>query len=332
MAFSYVDYTANGAQIDFVYNLGYISKNHISVLLDGELIPSSGYTWITNEIIRVTPAPALGKKVRIARNSSQTATLVTFTNNSSFNAGEMNLAFIQAFMMAQEALDRPAIAAEAGGGSVPTPTPGADDGKVLGAANGSYAWSRYASLNTLTVSDFANINDLRVADQILFHGNDIGTPWGSLNQGAGTGMSADLLDDLHASDFLRSNAADVYKDATATNKPDLAKAWVSFNASTGTPTILKSYNVASITDNGVGDYTINFTNPLPANYVVSGISQPTVVVSNVQCQVAIHTDGSTNFHPPASCRIRTGGGTGGTNYGHIPGDNPFNSFVFFGSN
>jgi len=47
-----------------------------------------------------------------------------------------------------------------------------------------------------------------------------------------------------------------------------AKAWVSFTG-TGTVTIRASYNVSSITDNGTGDYTINFTNALPdANYSV----------------------------------------------------------------
>jgi hypothetical protein len=43
-------------------------------------------------------------------------------------------------------------------------------------------------------------------------------------------------------------------------------AWVNFNG-TGTPAIRASYNVSSITDNGTGDYTINFTNALAdANY------------------------------------------------------------------
>jgi len=44
------------------------------------------------------------------------------------------------------------------------------------------------------------------------------------------------------------------------------KAWVNFNG-TGTPAIRASFNVSSITDNGTGDYTINFTNSLTdANY------------------------------------------------------------------
>jgi hypothetical protein len=38
-----------------------------------------------------------------------------------------------------------------------------------------------------------------------------------------------------------------------------AKAWVNFNG-TGTVAIRASYNVSSITDNGTGQYTVNFTN------------------------------------------------------------------------
>jgi hypothetical protein len=40
-----------------------------------------------------------------------------------------------------------------------------------------------------------------------------------------------------------------------------AKAWINFNG-TGTPAARSSFNVTSITDNGVGDYTINLTNPM----------------------------------------------------------------------
>ena len=51
-----------------------------------------------------------------------------------------------------------------------------------------------------------------------------------------------------------------------------AKAWVNFNG-TGTVAIRAAFNVSSITDNGTGDYTVNFTNALvDANYSVTGSS------------------------------------------------------------
>ena len=47
------------------------------------------------------------------------------------------------------------------------------------------------------------------------------------------------------------------------------RAWVNFNG-TGTPAILASGNVSSITDNGTGDYTVNFTTAMPdTNYSVA---------------------------------------------------------------
>ena len=54
--------------------------------------------------------------------------------------------------------------------------------------------------------------------------------------------------------------------------PSAAKAWVLFDG-TGTPAITTGYNVSSITDNGVGDYTINFTTSFSsANYIITGIA------------------------------------------------------------
>ncbi len=48
------------------------------------------------------------------------------------------------------------------------------------------------------------------------------------------------------------------------------RAWVNFNG-TGTVAIRASGNVTSITDNGTGDYTLNFTTAMTdANYAWSG--------------------------------------------------------------
>ena len=49
-----------------------------------------------------------------------------------------------------------------------------------------------------------------------------------------------------------------------------AKAWVSFNG-TGTVAIRDDFNVDTITDNGTGDYTVNFDNAMSnSNYSVAG--------------------------------------------------------------
>lgn len=78
-------------------------------------------------------------------------------------------------------------------------------------------------------------------------------------------------------------------DGTSTgNTTDMikgsARAWVNFNG-VGTVAIRASYNVSSITDNGVGDYTVNFSTAMPdANYSFVGSASGAVswygVVSN----------------------------------------------------
>jgi hypothetical protein len=78
-----------------------------------------------------------------------------------------------------------------------------------------------------------------------------------------------------------------------------ARAWVNFNG-TGTVAIRASYNVSSITDNGAGDYTINFTNAMPdTNYATVGNCATTTdsfgVVGPVQATTSQVEIGTYNF-------------------------------------
>jgi hypothetical protein len=61
--------------------------------------------------------------------------------------------------------------------------------------------------------------------------------------------------------------------AASVNAAQLARAWVNFTGGDGNTagTVVASYNVSSITVNGTGDYTVNFTSTLPnANYALAG--------------------------------------------------------------
>lgn len=71
-----------------------------------------------------------------------------------------------------------------------------------------------------------------------------------------------------------ANAAPVKTAVNASGSAPIyaSRAWVNFNG-TGTVAIRGSGNVTSITDNGVGDYTINFTTAVAdANYAAIGTS------------------------------------------------------------
>ena len=85
-----------------------------------------------------------------------------------------------------------------------------------------------------------------------------------------------------------------------------AKAWVNFNG-TGVVAIRASYNVSSITDNGTGDYTVNFTTAMPdANYEVNG--SVSANASGTLTGLNIKT-GTTPTTSAISVTTLTGGGT-----------------------
>jgi len=83
--------------------------------------------------------------------------------------------------------------------------------------------------------------------------------------------NADLATDAVSTSKLLNASVTTAKLGTS-EASGLAKAWVNFNG-TGTVAIRASFNVSSITDNGTGDYTVNFTTAMSdANYsfAVSG--------------------------------------------------------------
>jgi hypothetical protein len=78
---------------------------------------------------------------------------------------------------------------------------------------------------------------------------------------AGTITATTIQNDTSSPPTFRNNSVEI---------GTLCRAWVNFNG-TGTVAIRASFNVSSITDNGTGDYTLNFTTAMPdANYAIVG--------------------------------------------------------------
>jgi len=65
-----------------------------------------------------------------------------------------------------------------------------------------------------------------------------------------------------------------FNDGSGTQIGTLCRAWVNFNGTTSPGTIRASFNVGSVTKNGTGLYTINFTNAMPdANYSIVSMAK-----------------------------------------------------------
>lgn len=91
-------------------------------------------------------------------------------------------------------------------------------------------------------------------------------------------------------------------NATGSAPVYACRAWVNFNG-TGTVAIRASGNVSSITDNGTGDYTINFTTSMPdADYSVVGQSGPTSVSSGI---IGAFVANNLTVQTSSAVRIRT---------------------------
>lgn len=86
-----------------------------------------------------------------------------------------------------------------------------------------------------------------------------------------------------------ANTPPTIQDSAGTQIGTFCRAWVNFNG-TGAIAIRADFNVTDITDNGVGDYTVNIDNDMPdASYAVSASSGS--------------PDGSTNDCTRNPCRI-----------------------------
>lgn len=83
----------------------------------------------------------------------------------------------------------------------------------------------------------------------------------------------------------------------------IAKAWVNFNG-TGTVAIRGADNISSITDNGVGIYTVNFSsNMSDTNYAVSGSIGSSSTASGGWFTNGNNTSGHTVNNTTSSCRV-----------------------------
>ena len=82
----------------------------------------------------------------------------------------------------------------------------------------------------------------------------------------------------------------------------MCRAWVNFNGN-GVVAIRASGNVSSITDNGTGDYTVNFTTTMPdVNYAITGTTGNADVVNRYR-NISVRGQATTLV---GSVRVETG--------------------------
>jgi hypothetical protein len=101
------------------------------------------------------------------------------------------------------------------------------------------------------------------------------------------------------------------------------RAWVNFNG-TGTVAIRASGNVSSITDNGTGDYTVNFTTAMPdANYSAVASSRQLTASGYLSVATDVNTSSTNLTRTTTAYQFQMQNVVGGLN------DNPWQSVAVF---
>jgi hypothetical protein len=159
---------------------------------------------------------------------------------------------------------------------------------ALGVPTGDYEYGigTYSAANTLTRTTVLASSNA---------GALVNFAAGSKNVGLGLNESAlDTLVDARVLAVLNaSGSAPVYG----------ARAWVNFNGS-GTVAIRASGNVSSITDNGVGDYTVNFTTPMPdASYSISGTAARSGTSGSSGAGISVTPNDAVTPRTVSACRV-----------------------------
>ena len=112
MAYSYVLYAGNGSNKIFSFSFPYLDKSHVKAKSDNT--PTTAFTWLTNNSIQFTTAPAAGSIIEIYRETPQTAPPVDFTDGSVLLERDLDLLTTFNLYVGQEATDRAARAIAVG--------------------------------------------------------------------------------------------------------------------------------------------------------------------------------------------------------------------------
>ena len=138
-----------------------------------------------------------------------------------------------------------------------------------------------------------------------------------------TSANITLADGAVTNPKLADGAVTAAKLGT-TEQTRIAKAWVNFDGTTSPGTIRSSYNVSSVTKNGVGDYTVNFTTAMSdANYSVSCTGSGGAVQSVLICRFTL-----AQLTAPTTNSIRVASTNGGSANAT---DDPFYNVQVFGN-
>jgi len=196
--------------------------------------------------------------------------------------------------------------------------------------NGSLSYSDARGTNSYLFNSAGNYcglgfySDLSLATRYAVLETQIGT-----STTLKTDTATPLIFGTNATEVGRFDSAGLFKFNSGYGSVATAygcRAWINFNG-TGTPAIRASGNVSSITDNGVGDYTLNFSTAMPdTNYSFSGGTNGFASTDSGSQVIVVKTDaigGTATTYTTSAFRFLVG------RYGGTVTDSTYNNVMIF---
>src|SRR3954451_18502819 len=102
MANSFIQYEGDGSTTNFAIPFGYIDRTHVGLKVN---LVVTAFTWVSDGLVTVSPAPANGAVVEFRRVTPKDALMVDFNDGSVLTESDLDLANRQLLFIAQESID-----------------------------------------------------------------------------------------------------------------------------------------------------------------------------------------------------------------------------------
>jgi hypothetical protein len=248
-----------------------LSTSDISGLGTAATFADTAFLKTANNLSELT-ATASTARTNLGLGTMSTATAADYSTTTAANALYYPLSGNpSSFLVAADIAGKANIASPSLTGT-PLSTTAAVDTNTTQIATTAYVVAQAASATPLVNGTAAVGTSTRYARADHVHGTD--TTRAPLASPTFTGTPSLPTGTIAVTQTAGNNTTAVATTAfvTAAIPTNNVKAWVNFNG-TGTVSIRASMNVSSITDNGAGDYTMNFTTALAdANYAAAGFA------------------------------------------------------------